>query len=76
MSAERFLSAAQRVLDGDESTSAASELASVVRDDHPGDDRFDDLLDLLSQYSPDPGSTSPVPEEVRTVLRETVARVV
>lgn len=75
MSPERFLSAAQRVLDGDESADAASELAGVVRADYPDDDRVDDLLDVLSRYSAAPSSTSPVAEEVRTVLRETMARI-
>lgn len=69
------MSAAQRVLDGDDSTEAANELARAIRDDHPGDERFDELLDMLARSAPDAGSADVVPEEVRTVVRETLARV-
>jgi|GEM_PF-6254073 len=72
---ERLLTAAQRVLDGDDSNEAANELTRVVRDDYPGDERFDELLDVLARAAPDHGSARAVPEEVRTVVRETLARV-
>jgi hypothetical protein len=49
---ERFLAAAQRVLDGDDSILAANELEGVVLDDYWGDQRFDDLVEVLALYSP------------------------
>ncbi|KAA1426954.1 hypothetical protein [Nocardioides antri] len=75
MSYERFLAAAQRVLDGDESVQAAKDLAGVAREDYPGDERFDELLEVLARYTPEEGSPNAVAEEVRTVIRETNARV-
>jgi hypothetical protein len=43
MSHERFPTAAQRVLDWDDSIRAANELGGVLLDDYPGDERFDEL---------------------------------
>ena len=73
MSHERFLEPAQRVLDGDDSVEAANELAGVLRDDYPGDERVEDLLALLAQAAP---GDEVAAAEVRTVLRETIARLV
>ena len=56
MSHERFLAAAQRVLDGDDSIRAANELEGVVLDDYPGDERFDELGEVLALYAPGSGS--------------------
>jgi hypothetical protein len=52
MSHERLLAAARRVLDGDDSVLAASELEGVVLDDYSGDERFDELMFVLSMYAP------------------------
>jgi hypothetical protein len=42
---ERFLVAAQRVLDGDDTIRAANGLEGILVDDYPGDERFDDLVE-------------------------------
>ena len=75
MSHDRFLAAAQRVLDGDDSAQAANELKGVVLDTYPGDERVDDLVEVLDRYTPEEGGPDTVAEEVRTVIRETIARV-
>ena len=74
MSNERFLAAAQRVLDGDDSMKAANELKDVVLDEFPGDDQYDELVDVLTRYASDQDDPGTVTEEVRTVIRETIAR--
>ena len=56
MSDERFELAAQRILAGDESVQAAQQLEGVLLDDHPGDERFDDLLEALALYAPGEGA--------------------
>lgn len=53
---ERFLAVAQRVLDGDDSIRAANELEGVALDDYPGDERFEDLVDVLALYAPGQGT--------------------
>lgn len=72
---ERFLAAAQRVLDGDDSVRAANELEGVVLDDYPGDERFDDLVEVLALYAPHDGSPYTEAEQVREVVRRTIADV-
>lgn len=69
---ERFLVAAQRLLDGDDSIRAANELEGVVLHDYPGDERFDDLVEILALYAP--GQRSPYSEaqQVREVIRRTI----
>ncbi len=52
----RFDAAAERVLQGDESRHAASLLEGVVLDDYPGDERLEELLYMLSMYSPGAGA--------------------
>lgn len=73
MSHARFLEPAQRVLDGDDSIEAANRLAGVLRDDFPGDERVDELLHVLEHVAP---GDDAVAAEVRTVIRETIARLV
>ena len=73
MSHERFLEPAQRVLDGDDSAEAANELAGVLRDDFPDDERVDELLGLLARVAP---GDEAVAAEVRHAVRETIARLV
>ena len=75
MSHERFLAAAQRVLDGDDSIRAANELEGVVLDDYPGDDRFDELGEVLALYAPGLGRPYSESEEVRKIIRKTVASI-
>lgn len=75
MSHERFLAAAQRLLDGDDSIHAANELEGVVLDDYPGDDRFDELGEALALYAPGQGSPYTDAEQVRLVIRQTIARI-
>ena len=55
---ERFLAAAQRVLAGDDSIRAANELEGVVQDDYPGDERFDDLAEVLRALRARPAKKS------------------
>ncbi|MDZ5620061.1 hypothetical protein [Nocardioides bizhenqiangii] len=73
MTHERFLEPAQRVLDGDDSIEAANELAAVLRDDFPGDERTEDLLEVLARVAAGEDAEA---AEVRTVIRETIARLV
>jgi hypothetical protein len=75
MSHARFLEAAQRILDGDDSAAAANDLKAVVLDDYPDDEQYDDLVDVLTRYAADQHDPGTVTEEVRTVIRETIARV-
>jgi hypothetical protein len=70
---ERFHEAAQRVLDGDESIQAASDLEGVVLGDYPGDVRFEDLAYVLSLYSPGHESPYTGVEEVRAAILRTLA---
>ncbi len=75
MSHERFLAAAQRVLDGDDSIQAANQLEVVVLDDYPGDERFNEVVYLLSLYSPGDGRPYSAADEVRTAIRHTMASI-
>ena len=74
MSNERFLAAAQRVLDGDDSIEAANELKDVVLQEFPDDEEYDELVDVLARYASDQDDPGTATEEVRTVIRETIAR--
>lgn len=47
--------AAQRVLDGDDSADAVSALEGVLLNEHPGDERFEDLMEALALYAPGMG---------------------
>ena len=73
MNHERFLAAAQRVLDGDDSIRAANALEGVVLDDYPGDERFDDLGEVLALYAPGQGTPYTDASQVRQVIRRTIA---
>lgn len=70
---DRFLGAAQRVLDGDDSIRAANELEGVVLDDYPGDERFEDLAEVLALYAPGQGGPYTEAPHVRDVIRRTIA---
>lgn len=70
---ERFLSAAQGVLDGDDSKNAANALERIVLDDYLGDERFDQLEEVLSLYAPGEGSPYTDGEELRLAIRQTIA---
>ena len=48
--------AAVRILDGDDSTSAAAALESAIHTYHPFDDELEDLLEALALYAPSMGS--------------------
>lgn len=74
MSNERFLAASQRVLDGDDSIEAANELKDVVLQEFPDDEEYDELVEVLARYAADQDDPGTVTEEVRTVIRETIAR--
>ncbi len=65
----RFHEAAMRVLHGDESREAAGVLEAAVLDDYPGDERFDELLYVLSLYSPGAGAPYCDAEELRDAVR-------
>jgi hypothetical protein len=75
MSHERFLAATQKVLDGDDSIRAANELEGVVLDDYPGDERFDELGEVLALYAPGQGSPYSEADELRTIIRKTIASI-
>jgi len=64
----RFKSAAHRVLQGDESREAARHLEGVVLDDYPADERLEDLLYVLSMYSPDAGAPYCDAKELREAV--------
>jgi hypothetical protein len=72
---ERFLAAARRVLDGDDSIQAANQLEGVLLDDYPGDERFDQLVEVLSLYAPGQGSPYSKADDVRRIIRQTIADV-
>ncbi len=74
MSHERFLAAAQRVLNGDDSIRAANELEGVVLDDYPGDERFDELGEVLALYAPGQGTPYTDVGELHAAIREAPAR--
>lgn len=73
MSRDRFVAAAQRSLDGDDSMEAAAALERVVLRDFADDDRLDDLLEVLSLYAPGLGRPYADVEQLRTVIREALA---
>lgn len=64
--------AAMRVLQGDESRQAARSLEAVVLDDYPGDERLEELLYVLSMYSPGAGAPYCDGKDLRDVLRRTL----
>ena len=72
MSDERLLAAVQRVLDGDESIKAAHELERVLVDDYPGDERFDELVEVLSLYAPGRGRPYSDAIDVQRALMQTI----
>lgn len=75
MDHERFLAAAQGVLEGDDSIHAANELESVVLDDYAGDERFEALVYVLSMYSR--GNRHPYAgfAEIRRVIQDTMTSI-
>ena len=70
---DRFLAAAQRVLDGDDSIRAANELEGVVLNDYLGDERFDDLGEVLALYAPGLGTPYSDAQQVCETIRRTIA---
>lgn len=70
---EQLEAAVQRVLAGDESVLAASELERIVVEDYLGDDRLDDLLEALALYAPGQGSPYTGPAELRRAVRDALA---
>ncbi len=74
MSYERFLRAAERVLNGDESRAAASDLEAAIVDEYLGDDRFSEALEALALYAPGSGmpyyDASDLRAAVRNLVRE------
>ena len=71
---ERLAAAAQRVLAGDESMAAASDLERVVLDDYPGDERLEDLHEALALYSPFDGSPYVDAEGLRRAVQDALRR--
>jgi len=69
MSYERFLKAAERVLEGDESRAAASDLEAAIVDEYLGDDRFSDLLEALALYALGSGMPYYNASDLRAVIR-------
>ena len=72
MSNKRVISAARRVLDGDESRSAASDLEAAILDEYIDDKRLLDLLEALALYAPGSGSPYCEAEELRAILRKSI----
>jgi hypothetical protein len=64
---ERLAAAARRVLDGDDSIAAARALEAVIVEDYLGDERLEELLYILSMYSPAGG---PPYTDAATLRRE------
>ena len=75
MGHERFVAAAQTVLDGDDSIRAANALEAVVLDDYLDDERFDELGEVLALYAPGQGRPYSDAEELRSVIRQTISNV-
>ena len=69
----RLEEAARRVLEGDESIAAARSLEEVVVNDYPGDERLDELVYLLSLYSPGVGQPYCDAQDLRTAVRRALA---
>lgn len=72
MDHERFLGAARRIVDGDDSIRAAQDLERVIIDEYLDDERFEELGELLALYAggqPRPYSSA---QEVRTAILETI----
>jgi hypothetical protein len=69
MMPDLFHDVAMRVLQGDESREAASLLEVAVLNDYPGDERLDELLYVVSLYSPGAGAPYCEAEELRDAVR-------
>ena len=52
---------------------AANELEGVVLDDYPGDERFDELGEVLALYAPGLGIPYSDKRQVREIIRRTIA---
>lgn len=72
---DRLLAAAQRVLDGDDSANAVSALEGVLLDEYPGDERFEDLLEVLALYAPGMGSPYLGSAEIREAIRRAMTAI-
>lgn len=72
MDYERIVSAANRVLGGDESRIAAEELETAILAANLDDDRWEDLLEALALYAPGSGTPYYEPEELRAAIRGTL----
>jgi hypothetical protein len=72
---DRLLTAAQRVLDGDDSANAVSALEGVLLDDYPGDERFEDLLEALALYAPGMGPPYLGRTEIRDAIRQAMVAI-
>ncbi|MDP9937236.1 hypothetical protein ACIPY0_07370 [Paenarthrobacter nicotinovorans] len=69
---ERLQQAADRFLGGDESVRAAQALEGVLFDEYPGDDRTEELLYVLSLYSPGNGAPYSEASDVRPLVLSTL----
>jgi hypothetical protein len=69
VSDKRVMTAACRVLDGDDSVQAANALEGLILDLNE-DDRFDDLAAALALYSPLDGPPYTNAEQLRAAIRE------
>jgi hypothetical protein len=68
----RFLDIANHILDGDESQSTASELETVIINQHPDDKRFSELAEALALYAPGNGKQYYDPGELRKIIRSVI----
>jgi len=75
MSHERLVAAAHRVLDGDDSLRVANELEGVLLAHYAGDERFDELGEVLALYAPGQGAPYSDADEVCTTIRKTIANI-
>lgn len=75
MGHERFVAAAQTVLDGDDSIRAANALEAVVLDEYLDDERFHELGEVLALYAPGQGRPYSNAEELRSIIRHTIASI-
>ncbi|MCP1415489.1 hypothetical protein [Paenarthrobacter sp. A20] len=69
---ERLQQAADRFLGGDESVRAAQALEGVLIEEYLGDDRMEELLYVLSLYSPGGGVPHSEASDVRPLVLSTL----
>lgn len=71
---DKLREAARRILEGDESREAASDLEAAILDHFLDDERLDDLLYSLSMYSPAEGAPYLDAKELREAISVAMAR--